>query len=197
MKSASFKQAIAAIDAANTADPNNETADGAPHPKERLYGQRMSTWLEKLRPDAPEALRIAARAQHIERWKRPRADYPMDLSGYLRWRKDLYKYHAERAAEILRDVGYNEETVDRVSFLLQKKRLTSDLDTASLEDAACLVFLQFHFDDFAAKTEEEKMINVIQKTWNKMTETAHGFALELNLSPEAARLVTKALKGEA
>ena len=197
MSTARFEEAIAAIDAANGADPNEELFEGVAYPKELLYSQRMSGWLEKLRPDAPEALQLAARAQHIERWKRPRADYPMDRTGYLRWRKDLYKFHGEHSAEILRDVGYDEETVERVSFLLQKKRLSSDPDTASLEDAACLVFLEHHFGALAAKTDEEKMVNVLRKTWKKMTEAGHAFALALEFSPEAGRLVKKALDSES
>lgn len=197
MSTARFEEAIAAIDGANGADPNEEVFAGTAYPKELLYGQRMSGWLERLRPDAPEALRLAARAQHIERWRRSRSDYPMDRRGYLRWRTALYGFHAARCAEILRDVGYDEETVERVSFLLQKKRLSSDPDMASLEDAACLVFLEYHFDALAAKTDEEKMVNVLRKTWKKMTEAGHALALGLAFSPEGGRLVKKALENES
>jgi hypothetical protein len=184
------------IDAANAEDPNQELVDGELQPKEFLYGRRMSEWLERLRPEAPEALRIAARAQHIRRWESPRDSYPMDRTGYLTWRKQLYKFHADTTAAILEDVGYGAETIERVRFLIQKKQLTRDPDSQSLEDAACLVFLQYHFPEFAAKTEEEKMINILRRTWGKMSEPGHQAALGLDYPPECMRLIENALAGE-
>lgn len=189
----SFTNAIARIDAANAGDPNIEVAEGQEFPKELLYGARMSAWMEKLRPDAPEALKLAARAQHLRRWEIPRESYPMDRKGYLQWRRFLYGYHADAAAEILRACGYEEETVERVRFLLQKRQLNQDPDTQSLEDAACLVFLQYHLEEFAGRTEEQKMIGIIQKTWGKMSNRGRGFALTLHYAPEADRLIKRAL----
>ncbi|MBI2431960.1 MAG: DUF4202 domain-containing protein, partial [Candidatus Hydrogenedentes bacterium] len=159
-----YEEAINRIDAANAEDPREELVEGGTVPKELIYGRRMSAWLEKLRPDAPEALRLAARAQHIRRWEVPRESYPMDRTGYLMWRKGLYRFHADTAAAILRDVGYDQETIERMSFLLQKKQLTRDPDTQSLEDAACLVFLQYHITEFAARTDPDKMMGIIKKT---------------------------------
>ncbi|MEE8147816.1 MAG: DUF4202 family protein, partial [Longimicrobiales bacterium] len=97
-----FERAIRGIDEANSADPNSELVDGVAHPKELLYGMRMQSWVEELDPRAPEALRLAARSQHIRRWEIPRSDYPMDRKGYLRWRTTLYAFHADKASEVLR-----------------------------------------------------------------------------------------------
>jgi len=188
--------AFARIDAENAQDPNVEQVDGAPVAKELIYGQRMSAWLARLRPDAPAALQIAARAQHIRRWDSPRDSFDMDRRGYLMWRKQLYTHHANLAAGIVRDVGGDEALAERVAFLLQKRQLNSDPDTQSLEDAACLVFLEFHFEEFLRRTEEEKMVGIVRKTWGKMSEQAHALALGLTFSREATAIVGKALAGE-
>ena len=183
------------IDAANNNDPNRETWAGEEHPKELLYGRRMTAWLERLYPDAPEALRIAVRAQHIRRWEISRKDYPEGRAGYHQWRTFLYKYHGEKTAEILTELGYESETIERVQFLLAKKKLRTDPDTQALEDAACMVFLENHFDDFirTGGIADDHMIDIVRKTWAKMSERAHAAALELNLPPEAARIVQAAL----
>ncbi|MBI2422612.1 MAG: DUF4202 domain-containing protein [Candidatus Hydrogenedentes bacterium] len=196
MRSSRVETAFQAIDAANSADPNAEQYEGKAYPKELLYGRRMSVWMDALRPDAPEALEIAARAQHICRWEIPRDSFPMDRKGYLMWRKKLYTWHADKAAAILRDLAFDEETVERVMFLLQKRQLNTDPDTQSLEDAACLVFLQFHFNAFAAEKEEEMMIPIIRKTWQKMSADGHAHALLLDFAPEDFALIQRALAAE-
>ena len=122
-----FRAAIERIDAANREDPNVEVHDGREYPKELLYAERMRRWLERLAPEAPEVLRLAARAQHIQRWKIPRSRYPMDRQGYRKWRTELGGFHAETAGRILREVGYDEETVARLQAT-KKKDLGDNLD---------------------------------------------------------------------
>ncbi len=191
-----FQRAITSIDEANGEDPNSEVVDGVAQPKELLYGIRMQKRVEELDPDASEALRIAARSQHIRRWEIPRGDYPMDRKGYLRWRTTLYTFHADRASELLRAVGYDDETIERVRTLLQKRNLRTDADVQTLEDAAALVFLVHHLDDFLKRDDigEEKAIGIIRKTWKKMTERGHEAASTLELSPESSALLKKALE---
>lgn len=188
-----LEAALSRIDAANAEDPNTELTGDMPQPKEWVYGHRMSAWLTQLRPDAPEALQIAVRAQHIRRWHSPRSDYPMDKRGYLLWRKALYKFHADTTEAILRDLNFDEETIARVRFLIEKKQINKDPDTQTLEDCACLVFLQYHFEGYIGRWEEEKIVDILQKTWKKMSTQAQEAALGLNLSGEAVRLVKKAL----
>jgi hypothetical protein len=190
-----FQRVIRSIDAANGEDPNSEVVDGVAQPKEQLYGMRMQEWVEELDPGASEALRIAARSQHIRRWEIARSDYPMDRKGYLRWRTTLYAFHADKASEILRAAEYDDETIERVRSLLQKRNLRTDADAQTLEDAAALVFLVHHLDDFLKRDDigEEKAIDIIRKTWKKMTERGHEAASALALSAEAAALLEKAL----
>ncbi len=165
--------AIAAIDAANAADPNREP-DGTP--RELAYGQRMTAWLQQLEPAAPEPLQLAVRAQHIERWAIPRTDYPEGRTGYKRWRSDLARRHATRLSEIMTAAGYEPEAVTRAADLIQKKRLAHDPDAQTLEDVACLVFLQHYFAPFAAKHPRAKVIDILRKTWRKMSDRGHAAA---------------------
>lgn len=186
-------RALAAIDAANGADPTQETQDGAARPAALIYSERMSEWLERIEPDASEVLRIAARAQHIERWTVPRASYPMDREGYLRWRTELGKYHAQRAGEIMRAAGYDESEASRVGQLIRKQRLKRDPEAQTLEDVICLVFLENYFADFATKHDDAKIIDILRKTWAKMSPRGHAAALELPMPERARALVERAL----
>jgi len=192
--SSRFRQAMARVDAVNTEDPNAELEDGVERPKELLYAERMTAWLERLEPKASEALRLAVRAQHIRRWEIPRGRYDEGRRGYLRWRTALAKFHAETAGAILRDVGYDDVTVERVQSLLRKEGLKHDPEAQTLEDVACLVFLEHHLADFAARHHRDKVLRVLGKTWNKMSSRGREVALTLDLSPATGRLVADALE---
>jgi hypothetical protein len=189
-----FEQAIARIDAANAQDPNRATVDGRELPDELLYSQRMTAWLDRRQPGASEALRLAVRAQHICRWMIPRDAYPMTRAGYHAWRNALADFHARKAAEILRDVGYEDATIARVQSLVQKEHLT-DAETQALEDAACLVFLEHDFADFATKHagEEEKLLRILRKTWRKMSPQAREMALRLPMAQHERKLIETAI----
>ena len=194
-----FRAAIDRIDRANAEDPNRALHDGREWPKELLYAERITRWLERLEPGASEALRLAVRAQHIRRWEVPRGRFPMDRRGYHQWRTEAARHHARVAAAILRDVGYDEATVARVESLLRKERLKKDPETQALEDAACLVFLEDHFADFARQHDEEKLVSIVRKTWGKMSERGHELALGIELGPRERDIVARALgqEGEA
>jgi hypothetical protein len=153
----------------------------------------MTTWLDKLAPDASEVLRLAVRCQHIQRWTIPRHTYAMDRTGYLRWRTTLAKFHADTAAAILREVGYDDATIRRVQTLLRKESLKRDPEVQCLEDVICLVFLENYLAEFATQHDEAKIIDILQKTWKKMSSHGHEVALTLPMSPEAHRLVAQAL----
>jgi len=188
-----LRDALERIDAMNAKDPRRELWQGTREPKELLYGRRMSAWLERLAPDASDALRIAARAQHICRWEHPRSTYPEGRAGYLRWRTDLYGFHADKAAELMRAAGYGEAEVERVRALLSKRLIKRDPEAATLEDVACLVFLEFYLADFAPDHDREKMIGILRKSWGKMSAAGRAAALTIELSPEAKALVREAL----
>ena len=188
-----FQNASAWIDAENAQDPNSEIYQSKTYPKELLYSNRMYERLMDFHPNASEAVQIASKAQHICRWKMPRESYPMDRVGYLKWREDLKKFHANLTAEILEKAGYSKEFIDRVSFLIEKKSLKKDEETQLLEDVICLVFLEYYFDPFVHKHDREKMKNIILKTWNKMSEAGHQEALKINFSDENLQLIKEAL----
>ena len=192
---ARFRAAINGFDAANRQDTNREVSQGKTYPKELLYAERMTAWLDTIAPEAPEIVQLAVRAQHIERWKIPRSDYPKDRQGYRKWRVELGKFHAERAGRILVQADYDDETIARVQSLLRKEQLKTDRDCQLLEDVICLVFLEFYFRDFAEEHDEEKLINILRRTWKKMSERGHQAALQLKLPPHLGRLVEKAVSG--
>lgn len=195
MQSDSYLNVIDEIDRLNSQDPNIERVEGNDVAKELLYSQRMSAMLDEFEPKASESLRIATRAQHIQRWTIPRDSYSMDRKGYLVWRTELKKFHGNLTGTLMRKVGYSYEEIQRVDDLINKRRLKSDSETQTLEDVICLVFLKYYFDDFIEKhaQEPEKIIDIIQKTWRKMSDKGHVAALDLPHSEKALRLITQAL----
>lgn len=191
----SLENIIAAIDSANAKDPNIESdAEGNPIAKELLYSQRMTSWLEKFAPDASDHLHIAARGQHIERWTSPRDAYPEGRSGYKKWRAELGLFHANRVAELMANCGYSEEDMARVKYLVQKRGLKRDPESQTLEDVICLVFIEHYLAPFSEKHPTEKLIDIIQKTWAKMSQEGHKAALTIPLSADLQQLVAKALQ---
>ncbi|AFU97615.1 DUF4202 domain-containing protein [Simiduia agarivorans] len=185
---------FAAIDAANHADPEQVTHDGKPLGACELYGIRMTQCQQALYPAAGTALQIACRAQHLERWVIARKDYPMDRQGYHRWRTELGKHHADRCAEILAQFDAPATLIEQTSALLRKEKLKTNPDTQCLEDVACLVFLSHYFADFSAKHPEEKVIDILRKTWRKMSDNGQKAALALTLPAHLSTLVGKALQ---
>ena len=181
------------FDAANKQDPNTEIFEGTSYPKEVLYGIRMTEHLHEFAPNASEALQLAARCQHICRWEISRESYAMNREGYLRWRQDLKIFHARKASSILQDVGYNQDTIAKVCFLLEKKQLKKNDETQTIEDVICLVFLEYYFEPFALKHPEDKTIEILKKTWRKMSVKGQEAALKLPLSKYASELIFKAL----
>ncbi len=203
-----YQAALAAFDQANSEDPNRERVDGKEYPKELLYAQRMSKMLARFapgssepvssEPGSSEAVQLAVRAQHIQRWKIPRSNYPMDRIGYLQWRTTLYKFHAETAGNIMRAVGYDTEMIARVRAAISKKALKANPEAQLMEDIANLVFIEHYMAAFAGQHpeyDEAKWIEIIQKIWKKMSPHAREFALAGNIKlPETlVPLILKAL----
>ena len=115
MSTEQLQQVLKLIDAANSEDPNRVTDEqGKEWPKELLYSSRMTDMLQRFAAGADEVAQISMRAQHIQRWQSPRDAYPMDRQGYLQWRTHLYKFHAETTTELMQQVGYDGESVERV-----------------------------------------------------------------------------------
>lgn len=182
-----FNNTIADFDALNALDPNKVIVDGKQKPKELVYAQRMTEMLERYAPEASESLKLATRAQHIKRWAIPRSDFPMTKSGYLQWRSKLKSYHAEIAANILKDNNYDEEMIEKVSVLLKKEHLRANPDTQTLEDVIVLAFLEHDLEDFVEKYSEypeDKFLTILRKSYLKMSDKGRAAALSLITIPE-------------
>lgn len=188
-----FASALHAIDAANAQDPNRTVIGDIEEPHELHYARRMTEWLERLEPAASEALRLAVRCQHLCRWMIPRSQYPMDRAGYLQWRATLGRFHADKAGDLLRGAGYDDAFIARVQSLVRKERFKADPEAQTLEDVACLVFLEDEFADFARRHDEQKVIGILRRTWKKMSDRGHRAALALDLPADARVLIDRAL----
>lgn len=188
-----FRRVIERIDALNRRDPTTELVNGIASPRELVYSQRVTEWVLRLDPDASQELRIAARGQHVCRWTIPRDRYERTRRGYLRWREVLKAFHAQKVGELMREVGYPGAAVQRVQAIMSKRQLETDVDTQTLEDALCLVFLETQLTDLQHKTPDDKMREIVRKTWRKMSEQGRHAALQLSLDEEGKRLLTQAL----
>ena len=194
-----FQAAIAVFDKANAEDPNKEMADCKEYPKELLYAQRMSGMQQRYAPEASEAVKLAVRAQHIQRWKIPRSDFPMDRQGYLQWRTGLYKFHAETAGRLMQETGYDDAMIGRVKTIVSKSGLKVNPETQLMEDVADLVFIEHYLAGFALQHpeyNEAKWLQIIRKTWQKMSPRAHEFALagKIRLPETLVPLILKAVQ---
>jgi hypothetical protein len=190
-----FSEAIRRFDEENGRDAHLIVVDGVAQPHELVYARRLTEWVMRLQPNASKPLLLAARSQHICRWLVPRNSYEMTRAGYLRWRNDLKHLHAKKSAEILREVGYDEATIARVVELNLKKGLGHDQECQVLEDALCLVTLQYQLADLMEKTDPDKMLGILRKTWKKMSDVAKAQALALPFAEAESALIQQALGG--
>lgn len=190
-----FSRVFDALDDLHRDDPQSVEIDGTAAPKELVYARRMSAWLEHIHPAAADTLRLAVRAQHLERWLVPRTDYPEGRTGYLTWRRDQGQRAGETAAKLMLGAGYREDDAERTATIINKKGLKRDAEVQALEDCACLTFLENYFADFSRTVERERMIRIVQKTWRKMSPEAQAMALELPMSEASTAIVREALSG--
>jgi hypothetical protein len=185
--------ALTAIDAANADDPNVITVDGVERPKELTHAELMTRWVRTLDPNCSDEQILAARAHHLRRWTIPRASYPDGRSGYLRWRAALKRQHGDDVTAILRDAGYDDESVARVQAIVTKRGLGRDHAVQVHEDALCLVFLETQLDELASKMGDDKTVAILQKTAKKMSPAGLEAARALRFSPPASALLERAL----
>lgn len=188
-----FDAALERFDQENAADPRSVTVEGKAIPYELFYAQKLSDWVRRLAPEASESLLLAARCQHLCRWQIPRSSYEMTRAGYLKWRQDLKNFHARLSGEILLSLGYPESVVERVGDLNLKKNRENDPECQVLEDALCLVTLEFQLEDLITKTEPEKLQSILKKTWAKMSPTAREYALQLPYKDMERKVIQEAL----
>ena len=193
-----YSKLIALIDEANAHDPRLDEWQSKTFPKEQLYGLHMSEMLTRFNPNASEAVKIACRAQHIERWKSPRDSHPLTKEGYFKWRIALYQFHATRCGELMEQVGYSADMIDRVKLIVGKKNIKTNPESQMMEDVAGMVFIEYYMYDFSKTKQdytEEKWMTIIQKTWKKLSPEAHAFILsgKVKLPEPLKELISKAL----
>ncbi|MFT4928700.1 MAG: hypothetical protein ACI8WB_004820 [Phenylobacterium sp.] len=184
---------LTAIDNINAQDPNQTLVDSKPQPKELIYAQQMTATLAQHWPDADELLQIAVHGQHIKRWSVKRDEYELGKAGYLKWRKALAVLHADLTQSIMLAEGYDDTQAAQTGAVIRKEKLRSDPRAQTLEDVACLVFLSHNLGEFAAKHDDAKVIDILQKTWRKMSDKGHEITLSVKLADDLAALVNKAL----
>jgi hypothetical protein len=183
------------VDAAHAADPVR-AADG--RPAELAYADNMERWVGRIVPAADPLLLLAARCQHLERWSVPRASFPLGKPGYLAWRRSLYGQQAERARQLLLEAGVPTGSAAEVATWVSKSGLKVNAGTQALEDAAVLVFLESEIAAFAAQHADyprEKFIDILRKSWRKLSPRAQELALALELPAPIAALVRDAVAG--
>lgn len=189
-----LEEAFEEFDLYNASDPSLEDFNGNLIPKSVLYGLRMSQCLDAYEPKAAIEVKLAARSQHIGRWEIARSKYPMDKKGYHTWRTTLAEHHANIAGKILKELSFEPELIEKVKFLLQKKDLKNNVNTQILEDTIFLVFVRFYLEEFAAKHEDDKVIEIIAKTLKKVSQRAIAKSSEIKVSPRMEKLIGKAIK---
>ncbi len=188
-----LEKAFELFDQYNRQSPGRIEETETAYPVEYFYALKLHDWVRILEPAAGEALLLASRCQHIGRWEIPRSSYPEGREGYLRWRKALAEHHANTSADLLKLVGYDHEIIDRVKEIVLKKKLKLDPEVQTMENALCLVFLQYQYDDLITRYPDDKIISILQKTWKKMSEPGRKAALDLHYSKKGHELITQAL----
>jgi len=190
-----FDNALEAFDRYNSNDPNKEYVNGQLVPKELLYSQRMTYRLLKYFPESPAYLQLAARGQHIGRWEIARSQYPLDKKGYFQWRNKLNEHHAEIVERILKNLEFGFQEIEKIKSLIKKKELATSPDTQVLEDVVCLVFLEYYCEAFAAKHDNEKVVDILRKTMKKMSEKAIRAVADISLSNKIKSMIYEASSG--
>lgn len=189
------EKAFALFDAYNRQDPHQVTQGDTRYPAEYFYAQQLHHWITTLYPEADEALLLASRCQHIGRWEIPRDEYPEGKAGYLRWRKALSELHAEKAGELLGQAGYPPEEVAPVQAILRKSHIRQNPDSQAMENALCLVFFAYQYEDFLQGQPDDTVVRILKKTWKKMSEPGRKAAMKLSYSEKGKALLDRALEG--
>jgi len=186
-------EALIIFDEINSKDPNKILVDGQEVSFELAFSNRLSSWINRLSSSPSDALLLASRCQHIERWTIARGSYPTGKTGYLNWRSDLAKFHAKRSAQILTDLGLEEELIEEVRTINQKKAIKLNADAQIMEDALCLEFLDFQLEKFAQKYEDQKIVTILKKSWKKMSGNGRKHALDISYPEHILVLIQQAI----
>jgi hypothetical protein len=184
---------FAAIDAVNAEDPHRVEVDGRQVPAELVYGQRITETLHRMVAEPSEPMRIAARGQHIGRWRLARKSYPEGRAGYLAWRRQQRVNQAEKLGQIMAAEGYGADDIARVGTLIRKENMRADAEVQIFEDIICVMFFEHYLGDFVSRVEQEKLADILVKTWRRMSPLGRRYALMLELPEVVTRLMQREL----
>lgn len=187
-------EALTIFDQINSQDSNILVFQNEKYPKEILYANWLTHWIEKLNPIVSDSLRLASRCQHLKRWAIPREQYAIGLKGYMQWKKELLNFHAEESEKVLISLGIERTLIERVKVINLKKDIKNNPEVQTMEDALCLVTLEFQLEDFSLKHDDEKIITIIKKSWVKMSEPAKILAKSIPYSDRVLKLVLLAIQ---
>jgi hypothetical protein len=188
-----LQRVFAAIDAVNAEDPHRVEVDGRQVPAELVYGQRITETLHRMVAEPSEPMRIAARGQHIGRWRLARKSYPEGRAGYLAWRRQQRVNQAERLGQIMAAEGYDADHIVRVGILIRKENMLADAEVQIFEDIICVMFFEHYLGDFVSRVEQEKLADILVKTWRRMSPLGRRYALMLELPEVVTRLMQREL----
>jgi hypothetical protein len=188
-----LQRVFAAIDAVNAEDPHMIEVDGRQVPAELVYGRRITETLHRMVADPSEPMRIAARGQHIGRWRLARKSYPEGRAGYLAWRRQQRVNQAEKLGQIMATEGYGADDIARVGTLIRKENMLADAEVQLFEDVICVMFFEHYLGDFVSRVEEEKLADILIKTWGRMSPPGRRYALMLDLPDIVTRLMQREL----
>ncbi len=179
------------FDRINRQDPRMQTFQGKTHPREWIFSQQVSFWINRLQPKASEAICLAARSHTVTRWEVPRNRFPMNTVGYHAWRAETARHSADTASESLRRIGYPKEIIERVYQLITRQLDPKDPEAQLLEDADCLAFLEIKLGDYLSQWDEAKLERILSGTWRKMSPGARRMALEISMPADVKKIIER------
>lgn len=188
-----YEAAVAAIDAANSADPTSISVRGHQLPLAFAHGRLAAEWIVSLHGSDDDLLLLAARAHHLRRWELPRTSYPEGRAGYLAWKRDQRQRHATDVAALLEAAGYSPAEIERVQALVRRDRLATDAGSQAVEDAACLVFLETQLADLSRRLDHDLLISVLRKTARKLSPAGAAAIADIPLGAAERAVLAEAL----
>lgn len=189
-----YHKAIIAIEQIHSKDITQEQHNGSLIPAEFLYGKRMLKTLELVSPESSYAMKLAVQCQHLQRWGVPRSSYTYDRRGYHEWRREVMKYQLEQTINLLSSISIDEIDIKWIAQVINAQENKADSNGLIIMDTACLVFLKWYMEPFAKKHESEKVLDILKKTFRKMSTDAQNLISKLDLPESSLQVLNQAIR---